>query len=115
MSGDRMKEMAELLRKGATMLSYSCPECQSPLFQLKNGEIWCQNCQRQVVIVPEGEESKVEAGLKLIDLEEAMVTKLASFANHISETDDPVKLKETSEVIDALLTTLKKLREVKGI
>ncbi len=115
MSGDRMKEMAELLRTGATMLSYSCPECQSPLFQLKNKEIWCQNCQRQVVIVPEGEESKAEAGLQLIDLEKALVSKLASFTNRITDEDEPEKLRETSEVIDSLLTTLKKLREVKGI
>ena len=43
MSGD-MKGMADLLRKGATMLSRSCPECGTPLFQLKSGDIVCANC-----------------------------------------------------------------------
>ena len=55
-SDDSMKQMAELLRSGAKMLSQSCPECGSPLFQLKSGEIWCANCQRRVVIVSEGED-----------------------------------------------------------
>lgn len=110
-----MKEMGELLRKGATMLSYSCPECQSPLFKLKNGDIWCQNCQRQVVIVPEGQESAAEADFQLIDLEKAIISKLASFTSTINSEDDPVKLKEISDFIDSLLTTLKKLREVRSI
>ncbi|MGD2142812.1 MAG: Sjogren's syndrome/scleroderma autoantigen 1 family protein, partial [Candidatus Bathyarchaeota archaeon] len=48
MSGDSMKSMAELLRSGATMLSRSCPECDSPLFKLKSGDIVCAKCQRRV-------------------------------------------------------------------
>jgi len=55
-SGKGVKEMAEMLRQGAKMLSYSCPECGSPLFQLKSGEVWCARCQKRVVIVAEDED-----------------------------------------------------------
>lgn len=97
------------------MLSYSCPECQSPLFKLNSGEIWCANCQKKVVIVPEGEETTVEQGLRLESLEEALIVKLASFSNHLAKEEDPTKLKEMAEVLDALLTALEKLRRVKKI
>jgi UPF0148 protein len=115
MSDDKMKDMADLLRKGATMLSYSCPECQSPLFKLKTGEIWCANCQKRVVIVPDGKETTAEQGLRLESLEEALVAKLASFSNHIADEDDPSRLKDIAGVIDALLTALEKLRRVKQV
>ena len=97
------------------MLSYSCPECQSPLFKLKTGEIWCANCQKRVVIVPDGQETTAEQSVRLESLEEALVVKLASFSNHIAEETDPARLRDMVEVIDALLTALEKLRRVKSI
>ena len=111
MSGG-MKEMAELLRSGAKMLSHSCPECGSPLFQLKSGEIWCAKCQRRVVIVPEGEEAP-EAGFQLDTLEQAIVSKLASMTGLLSSEDDPGKLRETAEALNALLASLERLRRIR--
>ena len=73
LSNGEMKQMAELLRSGATMLSNSCPECGSPLFMLKSGDIVCANCQRRVMIVTEEEEAVVEAGVQLESLEKVLV------------------------------------------
>lgn len=111
MSGG-MKEMAELLRSGAKMLSHSCPECGSPLFQLKSGEVWCAKCQRRVIIVPEGEEAP-ETGFKLESLEQAIVSKLASMTGLLSSEDDPNRLKETAEALNALLASLERLRRIR--
>jgi UPF0148 protein len=110
-----MKQMVELLRSGATMLSYSCPECASPLFRLKTGEIWCANCDRRVVIVPEGEEASVEAGAQLASLERAIVDKLASMSGRLAEESDPENLKAVAEVLDALLASLERLRKIRKI
>ncbi|MBA7483904.1 hypothetical protein GH157_07175 [archaeon] len=113
LSDSNMKEMAGLLKSGATMLSKSCPECNSPLFQLKSGEIWCANCQRRVVIVPEGEEATAEASLELESLERALVKKISAMEDTLATEDTPAKLKEVAEVLDALLASLERLRRVR--
>lgn len=109
MSGD-MKGMADLLRKGATMLSRSCPECGTPLFQLKSGDIVCANCQRRVVIVPEGEEATAEAGVRLESVETVIVEKLVKLGQTMSQESDPEALRSLSELMDSLLGNLEKLR-----
>ena len=113
LSDINMKGMAELLRSGATMLDRSCPECGSPLFRLRSGEIWCANCQRRVVVVAEGEEATAEAGMELASLERALVRKISSIETPLTNEGDPKKLKETAEVLDALLASLERLRRVR--
>jgi UPF0148 protein len=106
-----MKDMAELLRSGARMLSRSCPECGSPLFQLKTGEMWCAKCQRRVVVVQEGESP--QAGMQLDSLERALLDRLSSLEAEIVKTNDPAGLKELAEVADAVLTVIERLRRIK--
>jgi len=115
LSDGEMKQMAELLRSGATMLSYSCPECASPLFRRKTGEIWCAKCDRRVVIVPEGEEASVQAGTRLETLERALVDKLVSMGGRLSQETDPENLKAVAEVLDALLVSLERLRKIRKV
>jgi len=105
-----MKGMADLLRKGATMLSRSCPECGTPLFQLKSGDIVCANCQRRVVIVPEGEEATAEAGVRLESVEKVIVEKLVTLGEAMSQESDPEALRSLSELMDSLLGNLERLR-----
>lgn len=109
MSGD-MKGMADLLREGATMLSRSCPECGTPLFQLKSGDIVCASCKRRVVIVPEGEEATAEAGVRLESVEKVIVEKLVTLGEAMSQESDPEALRPLSELMDSLLGNLEKLR-----
>ena len=109
MSGD-MKGMANLLRQGATMLSRSCPECGTPLFQLKSGETICANCQRRVVIVPEGEEATAEAGVQLESVEKVLVDKLVSLGQAMSQESDPEALRPLSDLMNSLLGNLERLR-----
>lgn len=110
---DSTKQMAELLRSGAKMLSQSCPECGSPLFQLKSGEIWCARCQRRVIIIPEGEETTAEAGIQLESLERAIVQKLSSIAGLLAGQSEPGELKDTAEALNALLASLERLRRIR--
>jgi UPF0148 protein len=105
------KQMAELLRSGARMLSHSCPECGSPLFQLKTGEIWCASCQRRVVIVPEGEEATAEVQLE--PLERALLQKVSSMTGLLARQSEPGELRETAEALNALLASLERLRRIR--
>ncbi|MCW8801964.1 MAG: hypothetical protein OQK81_01255, partial [Candidatus Bathyarchaeota archaeon] len=54
-NSESIKVMADLLRQGATLTQFSCPACSSPLFKLKNKDIWCVKCQKKVIIVKEGD------------------------------------------------------------
>ena len=92
------------------MLSRSCPECATPLFQLKSGDIVCASCQRRVVIVPEGEEATAEAGIRLESVEKVLVEKLVTLGQAMSKESDPEALKSLSELMDSLLGNLKGLR-----
>jgi UPF0148 protein len=92
------------------MLSRSCPECATPLFQLKSGDIVCANCQRRVVIVPEGEEATAEAGVRLESVEKVIVEKLVTLGEAMSQESDPEALRSLSELMDSLLGNLERLR-----
>ncbi len=110
-----MKGMAELLRNGAKMLSKSCPECATPLFQLKSGEIICANCRRRVMIVPEGEEKIAEVGIQLESIEKILIEKLVSLSKVISEESDTKTLLSLSELMNTLLDNLQKLRASRNL
>ena len=113
-SREGMKEMAELLRSGAKMLSYSCPECGSPLFQLKSGDIWCANCQKRVVIVPEDEdESAATKEMLWNSLEQTLIDKLSSLNSSLSTETEPKRVGELVEVISMILNSLDRLGRYK--
>lgn len=43
--------MADLLKSGHKMLSLSCPICNNPIFQKKDGTAFCPICNRKVLLV----------------------------------------------------------------
>jgi UPF0148 protein len=105
-----MKEMAALLRKGAKMLSISCPECSSPLFQLKTGEIFCPSCKREVKIVKEGED--VEKDVLWAEMEKTLAGKLPMIRRQLESETDPERVRELSETISTILGALERLQRI---
>ena len=55
-SDRNIQKMALLLREGNTLLSDACPQCNSPLFKMKSGDIYCASCDKKVIIVKGDEE-----------------------------------------------------------
>ncbi|HDO19898.1 MAG: hypothetical protein NDF53_01565 [archaeon GB-1867-097] len=105
----KLKEMAEMLRKGATMLNQICPECKVPLFRLKDGTVICPSCKRKVLFVSEDDASQLPIMAKL-KLEEALSAKIVMLADKINNTmdlDELCKLAETASVILNLMDELK--------
>ena len=105
-----IKRMAALVRDGVTMMSRSCPECSTPLLQLKSGDIICANCNRRVVMVPEGNEMTAEAEMWLESVEKVVVEKLVTLGQAISQESDPEALRVLSGLMDSLLGNLEKLK-----
>jgi len=72
-----VKKMAQLIRAGARLTSYTCPACGTPLLQLKTGEYYCAKCDRPVVIVKsEEEEVQVKMRLGLTEVRDTVFNKI---------------------------------------
>jgi len=105
----RLREMADLLREGATMLAQSCPVCNVPLFRLKSGEVICPSCKRRVVVLKEGEDVGGGRGVGVgvdVRLREVLSRKLAEVIGRIEEVEDEdrlLKLLELARRINELL------------
>ncbi len=108
MTETSMREMAEMLRQGAKMLSMSCPQCGTPLFQLKTGEIFCPHEKREVKIVKDGESP--ETMKQEATLEQTIQDKLILLQKRLDESTDPMEIREIAQTINSLLDTLSRLR-----
>lgn len=105
-----MKEMAELLRKGASMLSETCPRCGTPLFKLPDGEIICPMCQRSVRIVSgDTHEEDIEVQGSL---EETLRSKMNFIQGLLEEERDPVRMRELIQTLMLLLDARERVRKI---
>ncbi len=105
--------MAELLKSGATMTNLSCPNCGSPLFRLKNGDIWCENDQKKVLIIKEGEEAALAKSTALTSLEATLTDKIKELQKKIENEQDPDELEKLSGTLAKLLENLEKTRKIR--
>jgi UPF0148 protein len=110
MSEGSVKEMGELLRKGARMMSEACPECGTPLFRLKGGEIVCPSCNRPVKVIrgDETPESLAQQG----SLEATLRRKVAEVQAMMEGERDPAALRELTDTLMALLGALERVKKL---
>jgi UPF0148 protein len=113
-----IKRMADLLRQGATLTDLSCPVCASPLFRLKDGTLWCEQDQKKVVIVKEGEQPPVQASAQTNaaydKLEATLLKKIQGIEDKIEKTDDVEEIHKLSTALSELLSSLEKIRRMKN-
>ena len=108
-----IKRMAELLKSGATMTDLACPACASPLFRLKNGELWCEKDQKKVVVVKEGEEPKFAGTATLNSLEATLTIKIQQIQKQMECEKDPEKLQKLGNTLTGLLQNLEMTKRIK--
>ncbi|MFW9990402.1 MAG: Sjogren's syndrome/scleroderma autoantigen 1 family protein [Candidatus Odinarchaeota archaeon] len=60
MNNDNIKKMADLLRSGNKMLNKACPVCNNPIFQNSEGLTFCPTCNREILIVDNKDNVKLE-------------------------------------------------------
>ncbi len=102
--------MAEYLLKGAKMLSKACPDCGSPLFEVK-GERQCVVCQTRKeelrgappVSVPSIPPAPGGLG------EELLLT-LTTLCRRVREEEDPARCLALMEAVERGIEALQKLR-----
>lgn len=104
--------MADLLRQGSTLTDLACPACSSPLFRLKNGDLWCGRCEKKVIVVKEGEaESKVMQSIGLESLENTLLAKVQTIQKRIEQEENPEELQKLNTVLCGLLENLDRIRK----
>lgn len=108
MSQDAMRDAAALLRKGGKLLGSVCPDCGSPLIQMKTGEIYCPREKKEVL--PEGERDGEATPLEA-ELEKTLTKKLRLVKDQLEAEADPAKIKSLTETVNSLLSALKQLSE----
>lgn len=130
-SDEAISRAAEILLKGAKMLSLHCPECKMPLFE-KDSKVFCVSCdkdydivevdgkkilkEKEVKEIPEKVKEKevkvVKTQLKqnsvLIAIENAVV-KVAEMIVSSKNVDEICKLTDSLEKIVCTLEKAKKL------
>ena len=111
---EHVKKMADLLRQGATLTELACPACSSPLFRLRNGDLWCAKDEKKVIIVREGEEQTQTASSPVLDkLESTLLTKIQDIQKRIEQTQDMNEIMQLNSTLSGLLDSLEKLKKAK--
>ncbi|MCW4012478.1 MAG: hypothetical protein NWF07_05730 [Candidatus Bathyarchaeota archaeon] len=110
LSEGSMKQMAELLRKGATMLSESCPECNTPLFKLQDGSLVCPMCNKPVVVVSADADTEVMAQQGSID--QTLLSKVKEIQGMLETEKDPAKINVLLETLMKLLDARERVRKI---
>jgi uncharacterized Zn finger protein (UPF0148 family) len=84
------------------------------LFRLKNGELWCEKCQKKVIVVKHGEEEKSATGsVAMENLEATLLAKVQKIQNRIEGEEKPEELQRLNTVLSGLLDNLEKIRKTK--
>ena len=111
-SDNQIKRMADLLKSGATMLFEHCPECNTTLFKIR-GERWCPKCDKRVIIIGRGEETKVASMLLLDDTEKTIMIKIQEISQGIRNEMNVSKLLEMGNLLLKWFEILEKLRNIR--
>jgi UPF0148 protein len=108
-----IKRMADLLRQGATLTDLSCPACSSPLFRLKDGTLWCAECEKKVIVVKDGEDPEKTSNKAYSKLETTLLSKVEDIQDKIQNTEDMEELQKLSTALSEILNTLEKIQKMK--
>ena len=111
---EKIQNMANLLKQGATLTELSCPACASPLFKLKDGQLYCAQCEKRVIVVKEGETpAEATNAMAMSSLEATLMAKIQDLEKRIIEEKDVEQLQKLSDTLNTLLENLEKVRRSK--
>jgi len=104
-SEDLTKKAAEMLLKGATLLSEHCPYCKG-VRVMKDGHALCISCGRE----PEKKDIPKEKTQQRTHLEETLEKKLESISKELEQESNHEKQQEILKSINLLLETIEKMK-----
>ncbi len=85
------------------MLGDACPQCGSPLFKLKSGEVVCPEHGRVLVVKSEREELKVKEEVIFSQVEDKLIQGLSKVSSKLEESpEDPEMLTQIIRYLEAI-------------
>ena len=111
-----IQRMAFLLREGHALLNEQCPQCNSPLFKMKSGDIYCASCDKKVVIVKD--EAQIESIMQngiLDDVSKVITMKIKELNQQLDSEKDFDALYKMTRLLISYLESLEKLKNLKII
>jgi len=110
----KIQRMALFLREGHALLSETCPECNSPLFKMKSGEIYCASCEKKVIIVKDEEQiESIIQNTVLDDTSKVINMKIKDLHQQIDSEKDFDNLYKMTRLLISYLESLEKLKGLK--
>ncbi len=106
MSEGLTKKAAEMLLKGATLLSEHCPYCKG-VRVMNDGHALCISCGRE----PEKKDIPKEKTQQRTPLEETLEKKMESLSKELEQENNHEKQQEILKSINLLLKTIEKMRD----
>ncbi len=108
-----VKKMAQYLRAGATLTSYTCPACSTPLLKLKSGEHYCVNCEKPVIIVKtDEEEAVVSMRYGLTSVRDTIFTKILMINKELRAANDVEHIQDLTKSLILLLEAYDKISRI---
>jgi len=106
-SEDLTKKAAEMLLKGATLLSEHCPYCKG-VRVMKNGHALCISCGRE----PEKKDFSKDKTQQIVksSLEETLEKKLELISKELEQENNHEKQQQILKSINLLLETIEKIK-----
>ena len=128
---ENIKQMADLLKSGHTMLNIACPICNNPIFRKKDGTILCPTCNREVKLI-ENEESRIKTLSKdknlkndkdknelfvnnnkvLVDLKRVILEKISFFTEKLKIETKIIMIDKYLVLLSSLCNLLKQLSTI---
>lgn len=121
--------MADLLRKGFTMLNQACPNCNNPIFRSRSGDMFCPTCNKpvafseKVVNTPKIKKSEIENGLiyseevnnldTLNFIHGVILNKLNLIADHLNKETELSNFSSYLQNIHMFLKILHQLQDLR--
>ena len=121
---ENAKVMADLLKSGHKMLSLSCPICNNPIFQKKNGTTFCAICNRKVLLIdtPNNKNSEDKKPILMNNTERydiksiflsILVKKLHWVAQKLEKESNLNVISDYLEITIKLLNLVKEFKDLK--
>jgi UPF0148 protein len=108
MSKDLTKRAAEMLLKGATLLSEPCPYC-SGVRVIKEGQALCISCGRE----PEKKEIPIDTkqGIDKTSLDKILENKMSELSKELEQEKNHEKQQEILKTINHIIEIFEKLKK----
>lgn len=120
-----VKEMASLLRNGATMLGIECSKCGKILFRLKNGTNYCPNCSNAKnssnevknisAIIQKSENCNISNSAYYHDLDNIFSNLILDLSKKLKNCEDKVSLSQILKNISLSLDIIERIKKLQRI